>query len=606
MNEGDANQPPPPQPPNGNENGQQPPAAGPGQVRVVLAGQSPLSEAEVTQLKQLLMEDFAIANEELDEEDLAAKVQLALPAAMAQKRAYDKAIKAFHMARERSNNLAQTIEKHLEAARAMDKGSAEARSELRRADRALKRFPVDVGAKLAAANDDAGLAWFGETVVFTVSILSEIQDQHDDYQVDYDEEMERHGFSDTPRNNQPYTLHEAKKPALQYDVSKVIGKKFSGEGDSKDVLLTFPPFKAKWLQLKEDLETKCSDVSDEIVYGKFKDCLDGQALVVANRAASYNEALEELCKKFEDRFELAGAYYEDLKPGMGISAHQQAAKAALNHVASIADEFEEEGVDKGDFLGIHKVCETMAPAAVKEWRAHILKSKEDYIRTHEQANDLAENPWKLGLVVNRRSFNLWYEAWALANREDEDDQSSVVSTKNVFLATGTSSQRPSFDCVFHGPGSHSTSHCKKALSMPLPEFKMACKKVGKCARCFKPFNYGHLSQCTGKCTICDGEHHMVSCSSNSARLPPRFPSAKRTHPDEYPRAEKRLKPANVDLLQKIADGQVKIADGQEKMVNAFLAQSSNNNQAASSDQNNSGRRHAKQKGQKSKVAEKKK
>ncbi|QQP58293.1 Hypothetical protein FKW44_003560 [Caligus rogercresseyi] len=59
------------------------------------------------------------------------------------------------------------------------------------------------------------------------------------------------------------------------------------------------------MEIKKDLEANFDSCSKAILFDKFKECLQGKAFSIANQAASYGLAMEELDKTFEDSFKLA-------------------------------------------------------------------------------------------------------------------------------------------------------------------------------------------------------------------------------------------------------------------------------------------------------------
>lgn len=535
----------------------------------------PLSGAETDLLRKEIRKDFASAENNLSEEELSLKVEAALPLAMVQKRAYDKAIKAFNMNFEQSKNLALTIKRYLEASQKLPEGNMSAKSELRRADMALKRFTGDIEVKLNAANEEANLAWFGETVVQTLAKLSQVQEQFDNLKIDYEMEVSRHGFgekseSSKPNEAKPTEVIKAepaqligikqKPPAKKYDVHKVIPRKFSGKSIGKSVHQDFIAWKSRWMQVKVDLETKCDGVSDDILFEKLKNCLDGRALVLANAATSYGDALEVLSKTYEDKFEHLVALLQGLKSDMDVISHQQSGKKALCLIEELVDEFAKEGVSPEDFLGIHLVCKSMAPSTLNGWCAYVLKCKEEHIERHKQANDLKDNPWKLGYAINRIGFNSWYEKWAMDNKgkDMKEDAGSVPASEKgkaknkkakARLNAETQGEGPKMrdtktlsekahegrdkgrtttqlksdvsttqtDCIFHHDGSHPLSRCKVVLGMSRSQWVKACKTASKCPRCLDSWVPGHQKLCSELCSLCQGEHHSVNCEMNKAR-----------------------------------------------------------------------------------------
>ncbi|QQP53324.1 Hypothetical protein FKW44_005769, partial [Caligus rogercresseyi] len=139
------------------------------------------------------------------------------------------------------------------------------------------------------------------------------------------------------------TVEREKKPALHYDAGRVIGLKFSGEGPSTEVLRLYSVFKKKWAQIKEDIESNYGGCSNVIIFEKFKDCLEGKAHLLASEAATYELALEELDRTYENSFKLAKAYLDEVKAGSSIQDLQKTSKTALYQVQKILEEAQEKG-----------------------------------------------------------------------------------------------------------------------------------------------------------------------------------------------------------------------------------------------------------------------
>lgn len=468
----------------------------------------PLSRAEINLLRKEIRKDFVSVGNNLSEEELSLKVEAALPLAMIQKRAYDKAIKAFNMNFEQSKNLALTIKKYLDASQKLPEGNVSAKPELRRAGMALKRFTGDIEVKLTSANEEASLAWFGKTVVQTLAKLSQVQEQFDSLKIDYEMEIDRHGLDGKAKPKTPIKTSE-KTPAKDYDVSKLVICNFAGKKKSISEQKNFLSWKEKWVQVKHELETKCEGVTEDILFEKLRKCLSGRALGLANAATSYAEAFEELCSTYDDKIRLFFAYLQRLISGSNVIAHQQAGKDVLCQIEELAAEFAQEEVSPEDFLSIHIVSKSMAPSALNGWRAFVRNSREEYIQSHKQAQNLKDNPWKLGYVINRISFNSWYEKW-VCDHKDEVGQSSTNSapTSKIFMGN---------ECFLHKNADHSISQCTYALRMTIPEWKQACKAASRCSHCTKPLCDGHSEECVPQCSICNGVHHDMVCSANPAR-----------------------------------------------------------------------------------------
>lgn len=476
-----------------------------------------LTNTEIDLLRKEMIDDFASADNSLNQEEISAKVETAFPMAMIQKRAYDRAIQTFNSNLRKAENLAQIIKKCLDSVKRLREGHPSVKSRLGQLGMFLSWFPADVGKKLVACNEEASLTWYGETVVQTVAKLSAIQEKFDNLKVDFDEELDHHGY---PSETFSCNINEFKMtPAIDFDVTIFGGKKFAGV--PAPAILLFPAWKKQWLETKEILETWCTGCTDNVLYLKLKDCLNAHALDVAVAAKSYRYAINALCQNFESPVNIAGAFFNRLSPKMKMDKHQKACKAALDYVASAADVFANEGVSLREFLGIHIICESMSPAALKDWQAHIVKFRGEYIRAHREAEDLDEKPWKEGYAINQKTFNAWYEAWALAHKNDvlrTEKPSTSVGVKPKTVGNQQKKQAPQSPlCILHKNNSHSTGQCQVALAMSQKQFLHACREFARCFLCLKPFRPGHYGNCTTRCTLCSGQHHPVVCSRNTNR-----------------------------------------------------------------------------------------
>ena len=378
----------------------------------------------------------------------------------------------------------------------------------------LKQFQNDIGKKLANSNEEAGLSWYGETVVRTVAQLSSMQEKYDCYQVDYDEELDRHKSSIGTKSD---SLDDfVKTPAIDYDV-----KISMGHSSSSLTPVLFTTWKAKWLHTKEILETLCTGVTDDILYLKLKECLQGAELNSAVQANTYEKAFERLCKKYEDPTKIASDHFGVLVPGLKLSNHQRFSKVALDYMWHQADSFAKEGVIPREFLSIYMVCDTMSPKALKAWRDHVMKSEKDHIRTHKQAKDLEDNPWKLGYVINQKSFNDWYESWALAESKRSNDgvpKKEEAGSSNPDQAEKVQGVRDEEaatvtvpGCLFHGESSeHGSAKCKKVGDMEITEYNELCGRRDFCRQCAQAiWSSAHMRVCPAKCGTCHRKHMSI-------------------------------------------------------------------------------------------------
>ncbi|QQP40502.1 Uncharacterized protein FKW44_014567, partial [Caligus rogercresseyi] len=211
------------------------------------------------------------------------------------------------------------------------------------------------------------------------------------------------------------TVERERKPALHYDAARVIGLKFSGEGSPTDVLQQYSVFKRKWMEIKKDLEANFDSCSKAILFDKFKECLQGKAFSIANQAASYGLAMEELDKTFEDSFKLAKAYLDEVKPGLPIQEFQKSAKTAMYQVNQILEDALEKGVRPIDFLLITFINEKLPARAVADWEAVLIGKEEEHKRKNVlEGTDLL---WKPGSILNIKDFNVWLEAYATRHKD---------------------------------------------------------------------------------------------------------------------------------------------------------------------------------------------
>ena len=488
----------------------------------------PVTVAEIDQLRRELAEDFGQAYSDLSEEEIVAKVEAALPAAMPLKRSYDRAVRTFSQCHKTAITLIQITQKSLDNSKSLPVRDPLVKFHLGYANIFLKRFHEDVGKKLAASNEEAGLSWFGETIVYTIAKLSAIQERFDNLQVDYEEELERHGCLSG-------SLDEfTKTPAIDFDVTLGIAHKFAISS-----VRGFASWKSKWLDMKTIIETLCTGVTDDILYTKLIESLGSDALEIAVKANSHEKALENLCKKYENPIAIASANFNYLRPSITMNNHKKYAVTALEYMGTAADAFAKEGVNPREFLGIQIVCDTMLPEARKSWQAHIAKLEEDYVSTHRQAKDLEDNPWKFGYAINHKTFNNWYEAWALAHKNNivsprtsqKNEPAATTLRKGPPMTTFKNKPSdPSF-CIIHKVGSHTIDQCSVALAMSKNKFKQTCLVLARCFRCLQPARVGHNANCESVCTLCSGVHHSVVCTENTNRPEETTLPGKRLNPD---------------------------------------------------------------------------
>ncbi|QQP37012.1 Uncharacterized protein FKW44_022292, partial [Caligus rogercresseyi] len=225
------------------------------------------------------------------------------------------------------------------------------------------------------------------------------------------------------------TVEREKRPALHYDAVKVIGSKFSGEGPPTEVLRSYSVFKKKWGLLKRDISSNFDGCNAGIIFDKFKDCLEGRAHLLANEAASYDQAVEELDKFYENSFKLAKAYLDGVKIGASIQDLQKSSKIAMCQVAQILEDAQSKGVSPVDFLLITFVNEKLPARAVADWEAMLISKEEE----HKRRNILEGTnvSWKPGSILNVKDFSVWLEAYATRHKEDEVN----VECSSAFRAT---------------------------------------------------------------------------------------------------------------------------------------------------------------------------
>ncbi|QQP55493.1 Hypothetical protein FKW44_008696 [Caligus rogercresseyi] len=152
-------------------------------------------------------------------------------------------------------------------------------------------------------------------------------------------------------NPKTITVEREKKPALHYDAAKVIGSKFSGEARLRKCFGLTRSLK-KWTLRRETLN-------------KFKDCLEGKAHLLVNESASYQQAIEELDKTYEDSFKLAKAYLDEVKK-VHPSRIFKKLQSCVESGGSILEDAQARGVNPVDFLLITFVnCKLPAPSRLR-------------------------------------------------------------------------------------------------------------------------------------------------------------------------------------------------------------------------------------------------
>ncbi|CAB4059009.1 unnamed protein product [Lepeophtheirus salmonis] len=215
------------------------------------------------------------------------------------------------------------------------------------------------------------------------------------------------------------TVERQRKPDLHYGAEKVIRQKFSSEGPSTEVLHLYSVFKKKWAQINVDIEANYDGCSPTIVFEKFMNCLECNVHLFTNEAASYELAVEELDRTYENCFKLAKAYLDEVKGGMPIQHVQKSFKTAMYQKRS---------------------------------------TKENRV---QEGSDLA---WNSGSILNIKDFFVCLEAYATPHK-DNLEKEEVKSVFRVWESKG--------GCIFHGD-SHSTETFTKALVFSPSEWMRAC------------------------------------------------------------------------------------------------------------------------------------
>ncbi|XP_059085241.1 uncharacterized protein LOC131882192 [Tigriopus californicus] len=312
------------------------------------------------------------------------------------------------------------------------------------------------------------------------------------------------------------------------------------DGDLKDpkIMAKFTHWKSRWEALVAEMKA-LPDFNTVLLFDKLKHVLSRQAFKVVHHhpptcADSYKAAMRDLSNKFENPMTTATFFMMRGLTQRTWSAKQfEYAKESFNELRHIKDIFEKEKVDIYNFALTCTFLKAMSKEMVAKWDQYKIQVKTDYQlkrATAKKNGDTVPEEWKSGMVENYEQFNAWLR---LQSAQLKQAQTARVKgplrkpiatplTKPLHVQSKTPSKEQCFLCGPKGSNgpAHYMSRCRRALSMPLKQWKKVCRLRFICYKCTNPEESDH--QCDVQCRLCFGKreeinHHIVMCPLNKFR-----------------------------------------------------------------------------------------
>ncbi|XP_059098948.1 uncharacterized protein LOC131893045 [Tigriopus californicus] len=381
---------------------------------------------------------------------------------------------------------------------------------------------------LESCFQDVTQSWFKPSPDPLTETFSDLADKFSHLAALLDYERTMRPAMKEPKEDSDTTVSRNAMTMVQFDATKLIGKRFGGDLRKQSVLQNFSNWKSSWVNLVNEMKT-LRGYNSITLFQKLKDSLVGPAHVMVSKYScesvnSYDAAMQDLLDKFEDPIELAGSYIASaVAPHVSQPEHAEAIGHAFNALHNMRDVFERAQVGMYDFALMRTFVTSMSLEAQAQWKGYKMAKKQEYRLKWEAASKAGDSlpEWKEGMVECHDQFQAWLKLQTvrvgpptIASELPHDE--SVSSASNFAIAVRQPHPARQ-DCILCGQ-SHRVNTCPKGLAMSRQQWSQMCRAKSICYRCIEPFTPEH--HCQMICRVCQKKHHILMCPSNKFRTQP--------------------------------------------------------------------------------------
>jgi hypothetical protein len=277
-------------------------------------------------------------------------------------------------------------------------------------------------------------------------------------------------------------------------------------------------------------------------FGKMKTVLAGEALTPDRNirrpdANSYKEAIKMLEDKYADKIALAISFIKEATQPTGdivqkINQMDHALSWTIWHFKNHSRRRLSASTNSSLIL---MMSATMSQEMTENWTTYKENLKQQFLANerHKKTSGVPAQPWTAGMAENVATFRAWMRVF-IAPHLKKDSASTSTST----VATTTNfhvSVKRDKEC-FVCQKDHDFWKCPEVMGMTASSWRNVCYKNKRCLLCSQPFqDPNHVRECSAKCRLCHGHHHMVMCEKNRFRTIK--PTLKRNNEDQHTRKD---------------------------------------------------------------------